>query len=593
VARTKKHEAIQRQRADEDALKTFQTLMGRASDRREKMCGKFRDRKKAYDGVMPEIDRARWQTPVAPLYAKHSIEVLIANLLERNVGKLLPHGPEDVDTTKCIEAALYKWRELDEREEADDTFVRELTVMGAAWQLVLWAYEVQEIETTRWVADAAGHYTPETTKQDEILSDRPTATNVSVYDAFYDPSASRRKEIGWFVDRAWVPFETLKRYERRDMPDGSRYGIYRDLALVAESSSEVVAAESKKLTGRDHGDAVEVCRLWTPNEVLYVANRTVVIGRDPFPFHHREIPAVVAHTVKDLYTLEGLSIAELIMPLQTAAWEVLNSLIQNTRIASLLLAKKRRDADIDDDALEAATGDVIEVEQQDDLEFWHPSSSVLDAGMTMLGVLKTTMQETSGANAYLAGGASETIDQTTATGISIVQSMAQKLLQSWQRSVRRAFKRAGRMEVKLAQQYMRRAETVRLSGEDGYDHWELMPWEIRGEYDWSYQAVDESLNEQQKRGEARLLFQDLLAVAGHPALVQEGSMVMLRQAIEDLLEAHGRLDVENYIGEAPLMPMLPPGTPGADPGAALGGPPAAGTPPGAAAGGPTPLRAVG
>jgi hypothetical protein len=70
-------------------------------------------------------------------------------------------------------------------------------------------------------------------------------------------------------------------------------------------------------------------------------------------------------------------------------------------------------------------------------------------------------------------------------------------------------------------------------------------------------------------------------------------MVMLRQAIEDLLEAHGRLDVENYIGEAPLMPMLPPGTPGADPGAALGGPPAAGTPPGAAAGGPTPLRAVG
>jgi hypothetical protein len=592
MARTKKHERMAREREqrkkDEDALATFRRLMGRSEERHKHRCSKFRDRHDAYIGKMTDAEKARWQTPVAPAFARHSIEVLISNLLERNVGRVLPWGPEDAETAKCLEKVLAKYRDLDDREEADDGFAREMTVMGVGVQLVLWAYRLETRDYTRWVSTADGKYERNTVRETRPAVDRPTVENLPVYDWFPDPSASRQKQLGWFVDRSWVSMEWLKQFEREERDDGTVYGQFRNLHLVAESSSEAMAEESKKLTGRDHGDCIELCRLWTPSGLVYVANRSVIVCNDPFPFDDGELPISVAHTVKDLYTMDGMSVAEIIAPLQSAAWEVLNALIQNTRIASMLLVQKRRDADIDDDALELATQDVVEVEQiGQDLEFWHAPSTVLDAGLQMLQVLKTTMQEVSGANAYLAGGASETIDQRTATGISIVQSMAQKLLQSWQRSLRRSFRKAGRMEIRRLQQYMRRSEKVRLEGDDGYDYFELLPWELRNEYDYTYSAIDENLNDQQRKAEAGLLFDRVLTVAGHPALQQEGAVVKLRRVVEDLLEAHGKVDLESYIGEAPPPPIvLPPGVmPPGDPGAPAGAPPAPGTPAGAGAGG--------
>jgi hypothetical protein len=586
VARTKKHERMQQARRDAETLQRFTGLIGKAEEGWGDRCSRFRDRKRAYDGLMDEEEKARWDTPIAPQYARHSIEVLVSNLLERNVGRVMPWGPEDVNTARCLEKVLEKHGELDEREAKDDKFVRETTIMGLGIQFVHYAYREAERDWTTWKADAAGHYQRVVEHARRPTIDRTSVENVSVFDFFGDPAAGLASDMGWAIHRSWVPHHKLKEFERIERSDGTVYGSYRNLDELANTNSDAAADRSKKETGRDHGDCVELCTLWTPTRQIAIGNRSVVIQDDAFPYNHGHLPFVIAHTIPDLYTLDGASIAEIIAPLQAAAWEVLNNLIKNTRIASLLLAKKRRDADVDDDALDLATGDVVEVGDMDDLDFWHPSSSVLDAGLQMLQVLKTTIQETSGANAYLAGGAAETIDQRTATGISIVQSMAQKLLQAWQRSLRRSFRRRGRMEIQLLQQYMTRSEKVRLEGEDGHDYFELRPWEIRNEYDFAYSTVDENLNDQQKKAEAGLLFDRIVAVA--PLLQQQGLMVKLDRFVEDLLEAHGKVDTEGYVGAAPLM--LP--TPGANPGGAPGAPPAAGTPAGAAAGGAIQLPGV-
>lgn len=543
-------------KTDEAALQEFKTAFGRAESHHAKMTPKWRERHKAYLGILDQAADQSASKELAPKYAFQCIETLVANLVdEQTAGRVLPCGPDSVLSAKGIEHVMASYRKQDEEDAKRPPFVRQAVIMGRSPAKVFWTHDRTPRSFRRFHEQADGPPIDSRVPGFRVV-DRTSFEPLDVNDFLPDPHASRTDQMGFACSRYWVTMETLKAREKRTV-DGEEVGAYYNLDKVADTRSDT--GSDTKQTGRDNRGRIEVIEYWTRNKLITVANRMVVIQNDEMPYDHGQLPFIVAATTPDLYSLDGISVADIVAPLQGAAWEVLNGLVEAVRIANLLLIKADVSQIVDLESLaELQSGTVLKHNGNPDaLEFWNAGGSILQPGMDFLSLLKTTMQEVSGANVYLAGGASETIDQKTATGISIVQSMAQKLILAMRGVIWQEYRRKGLQEIALIQQFMVKGLTYREKQGDGYDFPTVWPWDIQGECDYDTEDADKNLNQQQARAEQLEMFNTLATQV--PNLMQTDAEVHFVPLIAAMLESFGKFDTATYVTQrAPAMPALAP-----------------------------------
>jgi hypothetical protein len=311
-----------------------------------------------------------------------------------------------------------------------------------------------------------------------------------------------------------------------------------------------------------------------------------VLRDDPNPFWHGELPFVVAVTIPELYTLDGISEVETILDIVKALTRSLNQRLDNADMVNNGMFFYNP-ANVNPKTLAKTVFKpraLVPRQMQGDIEQVQTNTNIIDSALKSDESLKGDLRDIPGASAYLSG-ASETgqIDQRTATGISIIQNMAQKRLVAKVNQLSHAYKRKGRQEIALVQQFTTGPEYVRIDTKDGPD-WQLYtPDDVRGDYEYEIEDAQENLNKQQRRQEATDKLQTCILVAQQAVALGQDFRVPLREPFTDYLEAWDVDDPEKYIQDAPPPPPPMLGAPGSLPGLALGAPspgqPATGSPP--------------
>lgn len=558
AASTSKSQSKTQKQQDADALTVFLEAYGRADSHHQKQTSKWRDRHKAYLGILDAAgtDKSA-DRELAPKYAFQTIETLVANLVDQQTrGRVLPCGPDSVDGAKGIEKVMAKYRKQDEEDAKRPRHVRQTAIMGRGPAKVFWTHDVHDRTFRRFTPQADPRLTPTDERvPGKRVTDRTSFEPLPVFDFRPDPSASRTDQMGYACCDYWVTMQTLKDRERR-VVDGVEVGAYYNLDLVEDNKS--VSTEDSKSSGRNNAGKILVTEMWTFDRLITVANKKIVIQNDEMPYDHGQLPFIVASTTPDLYSLDGVSVVDIVAPLQGAAWDVLNGLVEAVRIANVLMIKRDVSAIVNPEAMtEISSGTFLDHNGNPDAyDFWSAGGNILQPGMDFLSLLKTTMQEISGANGFISGGASETIDQHTATGISIVQSMAQKLILAMRGVIWQEYRRKGLQEIALIQQFMVRGETFREKSGADYEFLTVFPWDIQGECDYDAEDADADLNQQQERQQQLLLFNTLATQM--PNLNLTDAQVHFVPIIQKLFESYGEFDVDTYVStKAPAVAPMP------------------------------------
>jgi hypothetical protein len=545
-----KSAAKEQRDSDADALKAFQIALGRAQAPHDKRVTAFRKRHDAYNGILDTAQDApiRPRGVVLPRYAFQAAEVLISNLVDDAPrGQVIATSAGHIESARALEPVLNYYRREDAQDAKMTKHIRQVVIMGMGPGKTYWKHHSTPTKKMVWRTDpiTGGMVGGEETVNKVI--DRPSFEPIPVYDFMYDPSASRTDEMAYCIFRFWTTVSSLK-----------AEGRYRNLDKISDTRPDI--AGEQKATGRDHAGRIEVFEYWTRTRLITVVNRTIVIGDEPNPFYHAELPCICANTTPDLYTCDGISVMDLLIPLQATAWDILNQLLRNVDIANLLMVKVNRTSRFDEKQLtNADVGAIFHVDNTNDVEFWNAGGNILEPGMDALQMIKTTMQETTGTGVYLAGGASETVDQKTATGINVLSSMAQKLVLAMRSFVWTEYRRKSLQEIQLIQQYTSKPMEYRISGSQEFST--LLPWEIAGNFDYDVGDVSESLNRQTARGEAQQLVGQF--VQGAQAMQMAGIRPNWRKVYGGLLDAYDKLDADAYLENIPPPPpMAPPAPPG-------------------------------
>lgn len=201
---------------------------------------------------------------------------------------------------------------------------------------------------------------------------------------------------------------------------------------------------------------------------------------------------------------------------------------------------------------------------------WTPNHNVTSTALEMMEKLGQDVQDVTGAIPYLSGAGDGTVDQNTATGISVIQNMASRRIAMKKNMIGYAHTEIGLQQIQLAQQLMSHPEQIRIEMEDGFDFQVISPQDIQGDFDYEIENANESLNRQQARQEATQLFQAFVNPATFQVFQMAGKSYNPVPFGERLCDAFDIKNTSEIFEAAP--PMLPPQMAGGPP-PGSGGPP--------------------
>src|SRR5499427_1519349 len=118
----------------------------------------------------------------------------------------------------------------------------------------------------------------ETTAKDVLVLDDAVCEVRDVRDFFWPSQAPNVDKAEYLIDRTWQSYAALKRMQNQ--------GVYKNVEQLKSSSSRATYADLTKREMRLRNidrtqDLVEVLEYWTPERVITVGNRTVLLRDDP------------------------------------------------------------------------------------------------------------------------------------------------------------------------------------------------------------------------------------------------------------------------------------------------------------------------
>jgi hypothetical protein len=423
--------------------------------------------------------------------------------------------------------------------------------------------------------------------EDALVWDDACSEVVDVRDFFWPWAASTVENAEFLVHRTWESYDSLMRKQK-----AGQYKNVEMLKTAASSTSQASVATTADLTKREMRlrnvdrtrNLVEVLEYWTPERVITVGNRRALLADRPNPLWNGRMPFIVCSGMPDAFQVPGLSVVEALAQLQEMLWTLQNQRLDVVRMLANLITLIRSDVD-DPEAFEWAPNAQWFVEDPGQVDTLKIDPTVATITLQAEELLKGDLQNIMGGLPYNSGTDSSPLDQTTATGVSIITTIAQRIIQARKQHYLWAYAGLGKQFLQLYQQYLREDRIIRILGAQGAQAFKtITPLEIQGDYDVMIDVTSDSLMRQERRSEAQSLLQ--VAAQAAPIFAQSGSPLNLRTFMEKTLDAYDILDKDSYFLHpsppvaAPGQPVAPqPPPPGAPPPGAPGAPPGGGPPP--------------
>jgi hypothetical protein len=552
----------------------------------------------AYRGLSQDDEQANpdpteaWRSQITTPYVLNTCEGMLATMLEPRPRfdvqpRPRPEEPLDqvvarIQSIDAVEDTLTYAFDRDAFASKQRPFMQQDMIAGISVLKAYWRTEKRDVTKlgshSLVIADAFGQpYDQVTVYQEQppeetLVVDDACCEVVDVRDFFWPGVSPTTEKAEFLIHRTWETYDSLKRKVGDGFYD---YDNVEKLKWQAGTSS---VPHNSNVTQREmrlrHVDRtwqlVEVLEYWTPERVITVGNRAQVLKDRPNPLWMGRMPFIVCSGMPDAFQIPGLSIVEALAQLQEMLWTLQNQRIDVVRMLANVITLVRSDVD-DMESFVYEPGALWLVEDPGQVGQLPINPEAAQITLEAEGLLKGDLQNIMGGLPMNSGVNSQTVDQSTATGVSIITTIAQRLIQARKQHYLWAYAALARHFLLLYQQFMREDRVVRIVGAPGAQAYKtITPIEIQGDYDVTIDVTADSLMRQERRAEAQSLMQ--MAAQAQPIFAQSGAPLNLKAFMEKTLDAYNVTDKERY-----FMPT-PQGTPGAAP--PPGGPPGPPGPPG-------------
>jgi len=394
-----------------------------------------------------------------------------------------------------------------------------------------------------------------------LVADDACVEVVDVRDFFWPSQAPNVKKAEYLIHRTWETTANLRRMQRM--------GYVSNVDKLAETSSHEALSQitkrEMKLRNIDRTqDLHEVLEYWTPERKICVGDRTVLLDDKRNPLWNGRMPFTVCASMPDAFQIPGLSVVEALAQLQEMLWTLQNQRLDVVRMLANLITLIRSDVD-DPEAFEWAPNAQWFVEDPGQVDTLKIDPTVANITLQAETMLKGDLQNIMGGLPYASGADSTTIDQQTATGVSIITTIAQRLIQARKQQYLWAYAKLGKNFLLLYQQFLRDERVIAIVGRRGGEAFRtISPLEIQGDFDVMIDVTADSLVRQERRAEA----QSLMTMAGQlaPVMAQTGAALNMRAFMEKVLDAYDVADKERFFMPAQVAAANAAATP--PPGAA-------------------------
>jgi hypothetical protein len=537
----------------------------------------------AYRGLSDTPDDPEdWHSNVTTPYVMNTCEGMLATMLEPNPRFNIQPRPRPDEPLEEVVARVRSVNAIDDTlryaldrahfSEQQRDFMQQDLICGISVLKTFWKTErrtvkklvPEQIEITNEQGEVIDviHSHTEDEVVDALICDDAASEVRDVRDFFWPPQASNIANAEYLIDRTFVSFDELKRLEKR--------GVYKDVDKLKNAQSQATAKASTQREMRLRNidrtqDNHEILEYWTPERLITVADRSVVLRDRSNPNWNGRMPFIVCAAMPDAFQIPGISVVEALAQLQQMLWTLQNQRLDVVRMLANLITVIRSDVD-DPDAFEWAPNAQWFVEDPGQVDTLKIDPTVAQITLQAEGLLKGDLQNIMGGLPMAGGADSQTIDQQTATGMSIITTIAQRIIQSRKQHYLWAYAKLGKQFLLLYQQFLREERVVRILGQNGaVAYRSVSPLEIQGDYDLLIDATSDSLIRQERRAEKQSLLQ--VAVQSQQMFAMSGAPLNMKAFMEETLDAYDIQDKERYF----LPPQAGPAIQGQAPGGGGGG----------------------
>ena len=556
---------------------------------------------RAYHGILrSSSSAANWKHKMHPPIGFNLIETIVSNTVEQGLKmKVTPEpslsylAPPDLqqmsERAETVEQLLDHEHRADEMDSKQRPILLEQAVGGRGWGKCYWnltegTVKRQGIVNVQHVDDAGNDLgtlpTIREITEQKTLRDHSTFEVRDSRDMI--PHESARELQPWepggcqhLFDRGWFSIEQLK-----DLEASGYLKNVDDLQETRDFSDEYSDREKQLWDINRTKDLIELVEYWCyKNGTVYrsiVGQRRIVLrDEEESPFWHGGYPYVLCRAQPQPFSLQGKGEMELIEQLQEMIWELMNQRLDNVELVNNMVLLVSPDVE-DPEGLRWFPGAQWQATPQEIAPLPVPYQ-VAEVALSAEQALRGELQNVTSATPFASGTETQTVDQKTATGASIVMNAAQNRLSSKKYQAQMAFTKEAWMRIKNCQQFMPASRTLHIVGPDGIPRFkQISVLDIEGEFAFELTPYSESNLRQERRAEATQRTQVLMQAV--PLGAATGQPLSFETVISEFLKDWGEENPAKYFSQRPAalgavgMPgqgggppgqqgMLPPGTP--------------------------------
>lgn len=499
----------------------------------------------------------KWRSRTRVPYAQNVIDTALVNIVSGLPRCLVhPRNPDDVTAAEGMQQLFDYFTSEDHLAEKQVTFAHQALICGVTVAKNHWQYADEPATEGRTYA--ASTRTAAGGKR-IVTRDGPCFEPWSVYDCWWDPNARDVDTARYIVLRSW---KTKDELERGAYDTDTGLGLYRNLDTLFKTGpgKQPSSTSQQSLLGTTdtkRNDAFELLEIWwtspSGERCTVVGNRQVVLQDRPNPYWHGCKPIVIAQTRPDLFEMQGIPETDLVRDVQAAMHTLQNMTIDSLKLTVLRGVTYREGSVVDPNMLAIRPSFKWGVTDHTDVQpFELPQlgSDIYQERSRLLG----DMERVTGISAYTSGADSSTVDQTTATGVTALQTAANTLLRFKAQQIHyKGFQRTFEQWGELIQQYLDEPVYVKVAGQEGEEAWKLIqPQDVVGSFHYRLEGSEEALSQQQERNNA-------IGVLNALAPYVQMGKVDPSALIERVALAFGVADPKSLVQTPP--PALPPAQP--------------------------------
>lgn len=569
----------------EQAVQDVLDKLGKAESYHQDFIRGFYRRERSYRGLIDRsgdstyntgFDAGRWQSQLAPPWANHIVETGISQLVEDKIAyRIKPKARFYDDGEYELAKAGAKAHQIlmdnqlahDRFSETQRPFVLQEAIAGLSVLKTYWKREVASRKQLTVVREPLLDpdygvpigYLPvlRETERVEPTYEGPTTEVVNIEDFLWHEAATSPDRCPYYIHRLWMTQDEIKKLGQQ--------GYFKNTDKVNDPGQADDETGGRDWENRNRRrDMVEVLEVWDneAKKVTWIADRTVLLRENEYPFWHGSHPFVIASTQPQPFRLDAVSTMEKLMDLQEALWDVANQRHDNLRLLNNNVFLLQAGLVDDPSNYPFEPGARWLVEAPSEFQSWAPNPIGAEISLPAEAMLKADMQNLAGSQPFTSTSEARGVGADTATEAAIITQMAQSSTRMMKSQINYAYQRVGQQRLDLNRQFIRREVYVEEIGLDNeVEIVAIVPELLQGEYMFDITPMNESLMRQERRAEANALMQ--LFVQSAPVLAMAGTPVNLRAVVEDVLEAYDVQNPDRYFSAQPqALPAAGGGQPG-------------------------------